>query len=60
MVKGKGKDISNKNQGYMASSEPSCPTTANPGYPNIPEKQDSDLKITSHDDDDDRGTLRKT
>ena len=44
----------------MASSEPSCPTTANPGYPNIPEKQDSDLKITSHDDDDDRGTLRKT
>jgi ElaB/YqjD/DUF883 family membrane-anchored ribosome-binding protein len=25
-------------------SEPSCPTTASPGYPNIPEKQESDLK----------------
>ena len=28
----------------MTLSEPSSPTTASPGYPNIPEKQDSDLK----------------
>jgi hypothetical protein len=45
MVRGKGKDISNRNQGYLASSEPSSPTTASPGYPNTPEKQDSDLKL---------------
>ena len=44
MVRGKGKNISNRNQGYLASSEPSSPTTASPGYPNTPEKQDSDLK----------------
>jgi hypothetical protein len=44
MVKGKGKKISNKNQGYLESSEPSSPTTASPGYPNTPEKQDSYLK----------------
>jgi gas vesicle protein len=30
----------------LATSEPSSPTTASPGYPNIPEKQGSDL--TSH------------
>ena len=28
----------------MAASEPSSPTTANPGYPNTPEKQDFHLK----------------
>ena len=44
MVRGKGKDISNRNQGYLASSEPSSPTTASPGYPNTQENQDSDLK----------------
>jgi SMC interacting uncharacterized protein involved in chromosome segregation len=44
MERGKYKNISNKNQGYLASSEPSSPTTASPGYPNTPEKQDSDLK----------------
>ena len=44
MVKGKGKNISNRIQGYLASSEPSSPTTASPGYLNTPEKQDSDLK----------------
>jgi hypothetical protein len=39
MVRGKGKNISNRNQGYyLASSEPSFPTTANPGYSNTPEK----------------------
>jgi hypothetical protein len=44
MVKGKCKNISNRNQNYLASSEPSSPTTASPGYPITPEKQDSDLK----------------
>jgi hypothetical protein len=51
MVRGKYKNISNRNQGYLASSETSCSTTASPGYPNTPEKQDFDLKITSHNDD---------
>ena len=40
MARVKGKNISNKNQGYLASSEPSSPTTAIPGYPNTLEKQD--------------------
>jgi hypothetical protein len=40
MAKGKGKNISNRNQGYLASSEPSSSTTTSPGYPNTPEKQD--------------------
>ena len=44
MLKGKHKKISNRNQGYWASLEPSSPTTASPGYPNTPEKQDSDFK----------------
>jgi hypothetical protein len=44
MARGKGKNISNRNQGYLASSESSSPTTASPGYSNTPEKQDSDLK----------------
>jgi hypothetical protein len=42
MVRGKCKKISNRNQDYLASSEPSSPTTASPEYPNTPEKQDSD------------------
>jgi hypothetical protein len=44
MVGGKYKNISNRNQGYLASSEPKSPTIASPGYPNTSEKQDSDLK----------------
>jgi hypothetical protein len=51
MAKGKHKNITNKNQGYKKSSEPSSPTTANTGYPNTLEKQDLNLKITSHDAD---------
>ena len=31
MARGKGKNISNRDQGYLASSEPSSPTTVNPG-----------------------------
>jgi hypothetical protein len=44
MEKLKGNNISNRKQGYMASSETSSPTTVNPGYPRTPEKQDFDLK----------------
>jgi hypothetical protein len=44
MAKGKNKNLTNRNQGYLASSEPSSPTTASPGYSNIPEKRDLDLK----------------
>jgi hypothetical protein len=33
MMTGKGKNISNRNQGYLATSEPSSPTTVSPGYP---------------------------
>jgi hypothetical protein len=53
MAKGKRENINNRNQDYLApSSEPSSPTTVNSGYPNTPEKQDSDLKSSQ---DDDRG-----
>jgi hypothetical protein len=45
MVKGKQKNMSDRNQGYLASSEASSPTTTSPGYPITPEKQDSDLKV---------------
>jgi hypothetical protein len=45
MVRGKDKNISNRIKGYLASSESSSPTTVSPGYPNTPEKQDSDLKL---------------
>jgi hypothetical protein len=38
------KNINNQNKGYLASSEPSSPTTVSSGYPNTLEKQDSDLK----------------
>ena len=44
MAKGKGKSMTNRNQGNVAPSDPSSPTTASPEYPNIPEKQDFDLK----------------
>jgi hypothetical protein len=44
MAKGKCKNLTNRKQEHWASSEPSTPTTASPGYPNTPEKQDSDLK----------------
>jgi hypothetical protein len=44
MAKGKIKNLTNRNQDHWASSETSTPTTASPGYPNTPEKQDSDLK----------------
>ena len=44
MLKGKHKKHPNRNQENLAASEPSTPTTTSCGYPNRPEKQDSDLK----------------
>ena len=44
MMGGKLKNISNKNHGYLASSEPNSPTIASPGYTITPEEQDIDLK----------------
>ena len=44
MAKGKRKNLTNRNQDHSPSSERSTPTSASPGYPNTPQKQDSDLK----------------
>jgi hypothetical protein len=44
MVKGKLKNLTNRNQEHWASSEPSTPTAMSPGYPNTRKKQDTDLK----------------
>jgi hypothetical protein len=44
MSRGKVKNISNRNQGYLASPEPSSHIIASSGYPKTLEKQDSHLK----------------
>ena len=44
MAKGKHKNLTNRNQDYLATSELSLPTKASRGFPNTPEKQNSDLK----------------
>ena len=44
MARGKQKNISNRNQWNLAPTQLASTTTARPGCPNIPEKQDSDLK----------------
>jgi hypothetical protein len=44
MARGKHKNRSNRNQGYLASPEPNSPTITSPGYTIIPEKQDVYLK----------------
>jgi len=44
MARGKHRNLSNRHQDYLASSEPSSPTKENTGYTNTPEKQDLDLK----------------
>jgi hypothetical protein len=44
MVKGKCKNLTNRNQDYLESSESITPTTASPGYHNTSKKQDLDLK----------------
>ena len=48
MTKGKCRNITNRNQGIMAASEPNSPLTACPVYPKTPEKQELDIKITGH------------
>ena len=44
MAREKCQNISNRNQGYLALSETSSPTTASPGHSNKLGKKDSDLK----------------
>jgi hypothetical protein len=44
MLGGEHKNISNKNQGYMASSESNSLTITSHGYTITTEKQDSDLQ----------------
>jgi hypothetical protein len=44
MAGGKCKNISNRNLGYLSSSEPNSPKIASPGCTITLEKQDSDLK----------------
>jgi hypothetical protein len=51
MAGGKHKNINNRNQEYLTSLELNSPNIASPGYTITAEKQDLDLKITSHDDD---------
>jgi hypothetical protein len=46
MMRGKCKNISNRKQFDLATTEPSSATTASPGFPNTPLKRDSD--INSH------------
>jgi septal ring factor EnvC (AmiA/AmiB activator) len=44
MVKGKRKNLTNRNQDHSPSSEPSTPTSASPGHHNICKMLDSDIK----------------
>jgi hypothetical protein len=44
MVKGKHKNLTNRNQDHSPSSERSTPTPPSPGHPNTPEKIVPDLK----------------
>jgi hypothetical protein len=49
MVGGKYKNISNRNQGYLPSSEPNSPTLASPGYTIRKTRHGS--KVTPNDED---------
>jgi len=44
MARGKSRNQSNRNQDYIASSEPNSPTKANTGYQNTTDKKDLYLK----------------
>ena len=44
MVKGKLKNLTNRNQDHSPWSELSTPTSTSPGYPNTPENLDPELK----------------
>jgi hypothetical protein len=43
-MKGKHKNLTNRNQDHSPSSGRSTPTSPSPGHPNTPEKPDLDLK----------------
>jgi hypothetical protein len=49
MVKGKLKNLTNRNQDDSPSSEPSTPTSASPGHPHT-RKARPGFKSISHDD----------
>jgi hypothetical protein len=44
MVKGKCKNLTNRNQNHSALSEPNMSTIADSGYPNTSKEQELDLK----------------
>ena len=44
MVKGKHKNLTNRNQDHSPSSERSTPNSPSPRHPNTPKKLDPDLK----------------
>jgi hypothetical protein len=44
MVKGKHKNLTNRNQDHSPSTEPSTPNSPSPGHHKTPEKLDLDLK----------------
>jgi hypothetical protein len=44
MVKGKCKNLTNRNQDHSPSSEPIIPTSTSPGHSDTPEKLDLNLK----------------
>ena len=44
MAKGKRRNVNNRNQGNMTTSEPNSPLPSCPGYPITPVKQGLDLK----------------
>jgi chromosome segregation ATPase len=44
MVKGKSKNLTNRNQDHSPSSECSTPNSPSPGHPNTPKKLDPELK----------------
>ena len=45
MAKGKNKNLTNRNEGYLVPSGPSSPTTASPRYPKTHQNQELDLKL---------------
>jgi hypothetical protein len=44
MVKGKCKNLTNRNQDHAPSSEPGTPTSPSPGHPKTPKNLDMDLR----------------
>ena len=50
MVKGKTKNLTNRNQDHSPSSEPSAPTSVSPGHPQHTQKARPGFKSIPHDD----------